>query len=507
MQTGVSRKGRSPGGAETADAASATQVPPTEQPSVRMPRRRGARLYLGGSVVGQACALLRYTLLARLLGPEQLGLVATLILASNFFELLSDTGSDRFLVQDAEGDTPQVQSLVQLVFLGRGAFMAAGLAICAIPIAALYHQPQLVAGLAILGLSPLIAGLTHLDMRRIQRRNDFRTEGLATLISEILSLAATLTAAFLTRSYTAILYGLVVRSLAVVVISHLMAERPYRLHYTRDIARRLAAFSGPLIANGVLLFMAGQSDRLIVSTLGLAALGHYSAVLLLVLYPTAALTRYVAGIHLPLVSANPRSTAPDAAPELLAGRSLLLAMGIAVGFAAFGPLAVRILYGAKFAEAPLLIGLIGVLQTGRFVRVWPTTLAIGLARSKIVMANNFARMVGIPAAFAGLAVGGGVAGVVVGFIVGEFAALITAVVLLNRARGLASSYDFDRIGLFAAGSAVIVAALAALQNHSTFGLIIAALASFGIAGWLVRRERASLMHGLDMARRLVRRAP
>jgi O-antigen/teichoic acid export membrane protein len=44
--------------------------------AARLPRRRGAKIYLAGSVVGQMCALLRYTLLARLLGPHELGLVA-----------------------------------------------------------------------------------------------------------------------------------------------------------------------------------------------------------------------------------------------------------------------------------------------------------------------------------------------------------------------------------------------------------------------------------------------
>src|SRR5690242_2104402 len=73
---------------------------------LQRPKRRGANVYLAGAVIGQACALLRYTLLARLLGPRQLGLVATLILVSNFFELVSDTGSDRFLVQDPDGDEP-----------------------------------------------------------------------------------------------------------------------------------------------------------------------------------------------------------------------------------------------------------------------------------------------------------------------------------------------------------------------------------------------------------------
>ena len=38
--------------------------------------------------------------MARLLGPEQIGLAALLILTSSFFESVSDNGSDRFLIQD-----------------------------------------------------------------------------------------------------------------------------------------------------------------------------------------------------------------------------------------------------------------------------------------------------------------------------------------------------------------------------------------------------------------------
>ena len=59
-----------------------------------------------------------------------------------------------------------------------------------------------------------------------------------------------------------------------------------------------------------LLYDLDQSLAPAPEIVGLTALGHYSAVLLLVLYPTAALTKYVAGIHLPLVAANPYSTTP-----------------------------------------------------------------------------------------------------------------------------------------------------------------------------------------------------
>lgn len=470
----------------------------------RLPNRRGGKVYLAGAVVAQACALFRYTLLARILGPQQLGLVATLILVANFFEMVSDTGSDRFLVQDREGEDPAVQNLVQLVFLSRGLFMGLGLAIVAWPVAQFYHAPALFAGLAILGLSPLLRGAMHLDTRRFQRRNDFRAEGVGILISEILSLGATVVAAYLTRDYTAILYGLILRSALVAIISHILSERPYRLAYSSTIARRLRAFSGPLIANGFLMFVAGQSDRLMVSGLvSLTALGQYSAILLLVLYPTAALTRYVTGIHLPLVAADPLSTSRDAAPDKLAGTALLLSLATAAGFAVVGPLAVRVLYGVKFSEAPLLIAMIGVLTTGRLMRVWPTTLAIGLGQSHIVMANNLARMLGIPAAFAFVGLLGGVAGVVTGFIVGELAALITAVVMLNRGRGLAWTHDFDRVAAFVIACAVIIGLTGAVQYHWLAGAVLLIPAALTTV-WVAKREQQSIDGGLRIARRLLR---
>ncbi|HEX3886095.1 MAG TPA: oligosaccharide flippase family protein [Phenylobacterium sp.] len=473
----------------------------TEQPESHSTGRKGARVYLAGSVLGQACALFRYTLLARLLGPTQLGLVATLVLVSQFFELISDTGSDRFLVQDSKGDTPEVQQLVQLVFVGRGLFMAAGLLIFAKPIAALYGQPVLFAGLGFLALSPLAAGLVHLDMRRVQRRHNFTPEGIGMLVSEPLGLIATLIAAFLTHDYTAILYGLVTRAATVTIVSHLFAKRPYRLGYSPAVARRLAAFTAPLLANGILLFVAGQSDRVVISRLvGLEEFGRYTAVLLLVLYPTAALSRYIAAIHLPLIAASRSTTARGDPADLLGGRVMMMATAIAAGFACLAPLIVLLLYGHRFTQPAVLVGLIGVLQSARFIRIWPTTVAVGLGRSKIVMANNLARILGIPAAFAGLALIGGVQGVLAGFILGEFAALMTAVYMVNRGRGTPLWTDFDRIAAFAIGCGLTIASLACVQQRWLPGLLLVPAIGLFLY-WQVRKEWASLEIGIRWFRR------
>lgn len=476
-----------------------------QEPRRTLPARKGSRIYFAGSIVGQLCALLRYTLLARLLGPEQLGLVAVLILASNFFELISDTGSDRFLIQDREGDTPQVQKMVQAVFIARGVFMALGLVICAWPVSIAYREPALFIGLAVMGLSPFIAGFMHLDTRRQQRHNDFRAEGMGTLIAEVLALIVTVIAALITRDYTATLYGLIVRSIVLVAVSHIYAERPYGLGYAKTAAARLAAFSAPLIANGALLFISGQSDRLMIPALiDLEALGLYSALLLLILYPSAALTKYIAGIHLPLVASNAATPARGAPSDLLGGRTFLMSIGMAAGFAVVAPLAVHLLYGAKFAQPLLIVGLVAILQTGRFIRVWPTTIAMGHGNSRIVMANSFVRMIGIPAALAGFYLIGGVAGIVMGFIVGEVAALVSGIVMVNRDRGFHWAHDFDRIIAFCLGSALLLGLLESFDQRWLPGLALVPV-TLAYGAWVLRREILAIQWGAQVVTRLVRR--
>ena len=216
--------------------------------------RRGSGLYLIASLVSQASALVRYVILARLLGPEQLGIAATLVVTASFFDLISDTGSDRFLIQDRHGDTPEVQRLVHLVYAGRGIVIALSLAVFAIPIAHFYKTPALAGGLAILALSPLILGFQHLDYRRAQRDHDFRAEAACMIAAEFTGLVATAAAAWLTHSFHAVLYGLITRAVVLVVVSHLQADRPYRMRWEIAHARRLSRFAFPLMLNGLMLF-------------------------------------------------------------------------------------------------------------------------------------------------------------------------------------------------------------------------------------------------------------
>jgi O-antigen/teichoic acid export membrane protein len=453
-------------------------------------RRRGGGIYFVGTLVSQAAALLRYVALARLLGPEQVGLAATLVVTGTFFDMVSDTGADRFLIQDRYGDAVSVQKLVQLVLVGRGVFSAAGLALFAIPLANFYRAPELAKAFVILALSPLITGFVHLDVRRAQRAHDFRSQGICMIVGESVGLAATVAAAWLTGQFTAILYGLIARSAVMVLMSHMLAQRPYRLGWDREHAPRLSRFALPLMLNGVVLFIASQSDRVIVgSQLGPKALGLYSAILLLIYYPAVLLATYIHSVYIPLIAAQRDSdTDRNRISDGQGGLTLILAIAMAVGFAVVTPTLAPMLFGDRFRQAALLVGLIGILQMTRFMFGWPTTSALAMGRGGTVLTSNLAHLFALAGALIGLRMTGALEGVVTGLILGEFIALVIALVLLNRDMRRPPLQTFDRVAEFILACGVIVGWNLALSSRLWQSEAAMAAVTAALSLWFYRRE-------------------
>lgn len=466
-------------------------------------KRRGTMAYMASSGVQMVGALVRYTILARMLGAEQLGLAASMMLTTQFLSSMTDNGSDRFLIQDQRGDDPAVQKLVQFTYIMRGFLLGVVFLLAAVPAAAFFHEPDLKQGLVMMSIPVIIGGFLHLDVSRSQRRQDFRIEGWMGILAEVVSLAATLIAAFLIHSFIAVVYGAIARSVTMVVVTHTMATRRYEVGWSREYAGRLARFAAPLMLNGLLLFLSSQSDRALVGhKLGIVELGRYTAVMLLCYYPASMIMRFMGALHLPLVSAaRVDEAARRRAEDTLAGQTTLLGVLIMCGFAAVGPLATVILYGPEFRHAPLIVGLIGIMQAMRFVRQWPTTVALSLGRGDIVLLNNMVRMVG----WLGLLLPGGLAGVLLSFAAGDLLAMVTSLLMLNRANGDPRFLHFDRLAILTLVSACVVAWVLVAEHHHILLGLGAAAATLAVGRWVFLRERTTIDDSLRLARMTVGR--
>ncbi|WP_421935919.1 oligosaccharide flippase family protein [Phenylobacterium sp.] len=471
--------------------------------------RRGAKIFLIASLVAQAAALVRYVILARMLGPAELGLAATLILTAQFFESLSDTGANRYVVQDARGHTPEVMGLVHMILAGRGILLAAALALTAGLVADLYKAPILAPGLIALGLTQVILGFQNLEVRRVQRDGDFRPEAVMTIAGEVTSAIAIAAAAWIVRDHTAVIYGLTARALIMLIVSHVMAERRYAWAFGKADAVAFSRFASPLFLNGLLLFFGSQGDRILVgASLGAEGLGYYSAIILLIYYPAAALSRFVASLHMPNVARtrdNPEKFARER--EQLGGRAVLLSTAMLLGFCLAGPLFAPLLYGHAFAQPLPMFAALALLQAVRLARCWPTTLALGTGDSFSVLAANVVRVVALPAAIFAYKAWPSVYAIVGAFILGELLSLATALIYQWRRRVVRARREFVRSFLFTLVGSVAVALSATLQERMwawSAGVAVVLLGTLALHAWT---ERPTILHAWGLVRsRIFRRA-
>jgi O-antigen/teichoic acid export membrane protein len=325
--------------------------------------------------------------------------------------------------------------------------------------------------------------------------------------SEILALLATVIAAWLTHSFTAAIWGAITRAIVFVVSTHLQAKRPYGLQWSSSDAPRFFHFALPLMLNGVMLYVGSQGDRVMVAKrLGAVTIGRYSAVLLLILYPAALLQRYMQALYMPVVAAaRDHFQRRESVIDLLGGQTFLLAISMSIGFAVVAPTVVTRLYGARFTEAPLVVAMIGILQSTRFLINWPSTICLGVGHTRAVLASNIAKLLVFPGAWIGARAIGGLIGVVIGFTAGEFISVAVAVILMNRATSRPLFAGFDRLCAFLFVSAAIVGGVMAISEHSIAEETALATGFALLAAWIVRREGPTLAHALGVGERLTRR--
>jgi O-antigen/teichoic acid export membrane protein len=262
---------------------------------------------------------------------------------------------------------------------------------------------------------------------------------------------------------------------------------------------KLAQFALPLMLNGLLLFAAGQGDRVLIGQrLGLAELGAYSATILLIFYPATLIQRFVSTLSMPRIArAHADPAAQDRHMRELLSMNTTLAIGMAVGFSLVGALASRLLYGAKFHPSDLTVTLIGTLQTTRFMRGFPTTTALALARTRIVLAGTVCALVGWPLALVGVLWTGGLNGLITGFIGGEILALIVPTAMLGLPRLRSSARHL--LQFLCVGLLLIAWRLPPVWS-SPATLLVAAGLTLGAAVWIVRSQLATAAILADLVR-------
>lgn len=181
--------------------------------------------FLGaGRMMDRVLQLLRNIIVARLVSPEDFGIAALFVMTISFLEMFSNLAVDTLLIQSPHGEKSRFQQTSQLMTAVRGLGIALMLLLFAGPVARLFDIPAATWAFRLLAVVPLIRGLAHQDMSRFQRQLNFKPVLVTDISSQLISASLAWPLAAWLGDYSAILYLILVQTLARTLISHIVAE-------------------------------------------------------------------------------------------------------------------------------------------------------------------------------------------------------------------------------------------------------------------------------------------
>ncbi|MGZ8997770.1 MAG: oligosaccharide flippase family protein, partial [Allosphingosinicella sp.] len=328
---------------------------PVDRPSLY----RGAALAVALQWALRLIGLVSVVILARLLSPADFGIAGLAAAALAFVELLGMIGLRQALLRIDEPDRAHLDTAFTIQLMLFSAMGLLGLASAPL-VARLYGEPALAAVIAALSCRYFLLGLVNIGIVEFDRNLEFGRDLKMRVSARLLAFAVTIAAAFLLRSYWALVIGLICQSgfhAAASWIAH-----PYRPKLTLKRRSELLGLSLWMFANTVAQTVQQQVERL--------ALGRFGSAHLIGLFSVSKdlsdiFTQEIAtALNRVTFVAVARSNKPlDHVPErvpMMLGAYAMIAAPMGFGLAATSSDAIAVLLGSQWLEAAPILELVAV---------------------------------------------------------------------------------------------------------------------------------------------------
>ncbi|MFW9262089.1 lipopolysaccharide biosynthesis protein [Nostoc sp. CALU 546] len=250
----------------------------------------------------QAISLVVFFILARLLSPENFGLIALAYIFIEFVQIFVDQGFSVAIIQrqeiDAEHlDTAFWTTLGISILLTVLSIAGAGL------VADLLKQPQLIPIIQYLSISFTLSGLSSVQQAVLERRFAFKSLAIRSLLAVIIGGIVGVVMAFFNFGVWSLVGQQISSSLVQVLVLWRVSDWRPGFKFSVIHAKELFTFGINISAFNIINFFNRRSDDLLIGYfLGLVALGYYSVAYKLLLVMMQVLITTTTKVALPIFS-------------------------------------------------------------------------------------------------------------------------------------------------------------------------------------------------------------
>ncbi|MEO0973619.1 MAG: lipopolysaccharide biosynthesis protein [Pseudomonadota bacterium] len=294
--------------------------------------------------------LISTLVLARLLVPDDFGVIAMASIVYGFVTVLMNLGVNAALIHDKEAtqddyDTAWTIRLIEAI--------VAGLVLAALaPAAANYfNDPRVVDVMRVMAVTVAVAGLDNIGLVTFQKEMQFGSDFLFFFLRRFAGFLVTLILAFVLRSYWAMVIGSLVGKLVGVALSYAMHEMRPKLSLRK--VRKIWSFSQLMLLANIGNYLSVEMDKLVLGArVSAATLGGYRLGDDIASMPTSEVLAPLGRVLFPsFVEARDE---PDQLRQqflLALGVQVALVLPAAVGLALVADSAVPVLLGDQWAFA------------------------------------------------------------------------------------------------------------------------------------------------------------
>lgn len=241
-------------------------------------------------------------ILARLLSPEEFGIVAIISVFISFFNLLSNFGISPAIVQNKQLTDKDISSIFSfsLIF---GFVLAVSFFFLSPLIASFYDKPILTNLSRLMALAVFFNSLKIVPNALLIKKLKFKEMGLATVIVHIVSGISAIILALTGFSYYALILESILSGLFSFIAFYTLS--PVKVSFCIDLGavRKIAKFSTYQFLFQFINYFAGNSDNLLIGKyFNASALGFYDKAYKLMLMPVQNLTFVITPVLHPVLA-------------------------------------------------------------------------------------------------------------------------------------------------------------------------------------------------------------
>lgn len=361
------------------DTQARSREPP---PSLRRAMIVGTSWMVVMRWVIRGIGLISTIILARILQPEDFGLVAMASITIGLIETFLAFGVDMVLIQNSAATREDFDTAWTLRVI-QGA-VAALLVVVGSPLAVEYFgDPRLLPILWSLAAGLVIGSLANIGTVMFRKELQFDREFRFEVSKKIVAFAVTIAAAVMLRNYWALVIGIVTSAVSATVLSYLV--HPYRPRVSLAAFSRIWSFSQWILVTNVGYYFETRSDELIVGgQLGARPMGLYSVGSEIAQLPTTEIAAPIARAIIPgFAQLQHEKERLRAAYANLFGAVLFIAVPSGLGLAVIAERVVPLALGEQWTDTVPLIKLLAVLGIIRITygNAMNLMMAIGQVRA------------------------------------------------------------------------------------------------------------------------------